>query len=59
MTLKRASTVCSSYIPCCASDAMSNSKTTEEEKSDEMTYKVPRTGSPAEEEEELRKMNDV
>jgi hypothetical protein len=38
---------------------MSKSKTKEEEKRDEETYKVAMTGSPAEEEEELRSMNDI
>jgi hypothetical protein len=38
---------------------MSYSKTKEEEKRDEETYKVKRTGTPAEDEEELRTMNEI
>ena len=50
-----------SNIACRASVAMSKSKTTkEEEKRDEQAYnKVSRTRTPAEEQEELRTMNDV
>ena len=37
----------------------SNSMTKEEEKRDEQAYKVTRTGTPAEEQEELRTMNEI
>lgn len=38
---------------------MSYSKTRKEEKRDKNTYEMKPTGSPAEEEEELRAMNDI
>jgi len=50
---------CSSNIACCASDRMSYSKTRKEEKRDKNTYEIKPTRSPAEEEEELRAMNDI
>jgi hypothetical protein len=38
---------------------MSHSKTKEAEKKDKETYKIKPTGTPAEEEEELRAMDDI
>ena len=38
---------------------MSDSKTKEEEKRDEKASKVIKTGTPAEEQEELRTMNEI